>query len=221
MKEIIIMTENHMSIIQAIEFHLTNRPPAEGIHIFSGFVAALRDARAATGRDEFGRKVDHTRVGCWLGAIGYMALLDQIGTCFKPKKNSYESGTSVHKALKYFSNLSDDKIEALYALRCCFAHDFSLHNINRKKPSRTHRFRVGVGASEDIVSLPSVRWDENYESVNLDDFTTINLEALGDLVESICQQLFTLANSGELEIVLPGGSDELLHRYSIYTLTEG
>src|SRR3989304_5474784 len=123
MKEIITMTENHMSTNQAIEFHLTNHPPAEGIHIFSGFVAALRDARTATGRDEFGRKVDHTKFGCWLGVIGYMALLDQIGTCFKPKQKSYESETSIHKALKYFSNLSDDEIEALYALRCSFAHD--------------------------------------------------------------------------------------------------
>jgi len=215
------MTENHMPSNQAIEFHLTNHPPAEGIHVFSGFAAALRDARRVTGRDELGRKVDHTKHGCWLGAIGYMALLDQIGTCFKPKQQSYENGNSIRKALKYFSNLSDDEIEALYALRCCFAHDFSLHNINKEKQSRTHRFRVGVGASTHIVTLPSVRWDGNYESKNLDDFTVINLEAFGDLVESICQQLFTLANSDELEIVLPGGSDELLQRYSIFTLTDG
>jgi hypothetical protein len=215
------MTKNHLPTKQAIEFHLTNHSPADGIHTFSGFVAALRDARTATGRDEFGKKVDHTKFGCWLGAIGYMALLDQIGTCFKPKQKSYENGNSIRKALKYFSNLSDDEIEALYALRCCFAHDFSLHNINKEKPSRTHRFRVGVGASTHIITLPSARWDGDYKSKSLDDFTAINLEAFGDLVESICHQLLTLASSDELEIVLSGGSDELLHRYSISTLTDG
>jgi hypothetical protein len=215
------MTKNHISTNQVIEFHLTNHSPAEGIHTFSGFVAALSDARAATGRDEFGKNVDNTKLGCWLGAIGYMALLDQIGTCFKPKQKSYESGTSIHRALKYFSNLSDDEIEAVYALRCSFAHDFSLHNIKKDKPSRTHRFRVGIGSSKRAVALPSVLWDGNYESKNLKDFTTINLEAFGDLVENICQQLSILANSDELDVVLPGGTDELLHRYSIHTLTDG
>ena len=72
---------------------------------------------------------------------------------------------------------------------------------------------------DTFVSLPSVRWDGNYESKSLDDFTAINLEAFGDLVESICHQLLTLASNDELETVLPGGSDELLHRYSIFTLT--
>ena len=214
------MTENYMSTNQAIKFHLTNHHPAEGIHIYSGFVAALGDARAATGRDEFGRKVDHTKFGCWLGAIGYMALLDQIGSCFKPKQKPYESGTSIHKALRYFTNLTNGEIEALYALRCSFAHDFSLHNINENRASRTHRFRVGVGSSKRIVVLPSVRWDGNYESKNLEDFTTINLEGFGDLVENICQQLCILVDNDELDVVLPGGSNELLHRYSIYTLTE-
>jgi hypothetical protein len=214
------MTEKYMSSKQAIELHLSNHPPPERIHVFSGFAAALSDARKATGRDDLGRKVDHTKHGCWLGAIGYMALLDQIGTCFKPKQKSYENANSIRKALKYFSNLSDDEIEALYALRCCFAHDFSLHNINREKQSRTHRFRVGVGASAPIVALPSVRWDENYQSKNQDNFTAINLEAFGDLVESICHQLLILASSDDLEIVLPGGSGELLHRYSIFTLTD-
>jgi hypothetical protein len=211
------MAEKHIPANLAIKFHLSNHPPSKGIHVFSGFAAALSDARRVTGRNELGRKVDHTKHGCWLGAIGYMALLDQIGTCFKPKQISHENGNPIRKALKYFSKLSDYEIEALYALRCCFTHDFSLHNINKKKQSLTHRFRVGVGTSTHIVTLPSVCWDGNYESKNLDDFTEINLEAFGDLVESICQQLITLANSDKLEIVLPGGSDELLYRYSIIT----
>jgi len=215
------MTGQYMPAEEAIKIHLSKHPAREGIHIFSGFTAALRDSRAATGRDEFGNKVAPTKYGCWLGAIGYMALLDQIGTCFKPKQKPYESGNSIRKALKYFSNLSDDEIEALYALRCSFAHDFSLHNIKKDKPSRTHRFRVGIGASTHVVTLPTIRWDGNYESENLDNFTTINLEAFGDLVEDICHQLFTLASRDELEIILSGGSDELFHRYSIYTLTDG
>jgi hypothetical protein len=95
MKETLMMTEEHILANLAIKLHLSYHPPAEGIHIFSGFTAALRDARTAAGRDELGKKVDHTKYGSWLGAIGYMALLDQIGTCFKPKQQSCETGNSI------------------------------------------------------------------------------------------------------------------------------
>ena len=50
----------------------------------SSFWAALRDARCATGRNvETGTVVDEAKTGSWLGAIGYLMLLDQIGTAVR------------------------------------------------------------------------------------------------------------------------------------------
>jgi hypothetical protein len=49
--------------------------------------------------------------------------------------------------------------------------------------------------------------------------TIINLEAFGDLVESIYQELLKLAQTKQLEITLKGGSDELVRRYSFSTQT--
>lgn len=55
----------------------------------SAFCAALRDARKFTGRNlDTGGKLSEPSCGdhgSWLGAIGYMTLIDQIGSCFKPK----------------------------------------------------------------------------------------------------------------------------------------
>ena len=42
----------------------------------------------------------------------------------------------------------------------------------------------------------------------------MNLETFGDLAEEIVKKLFVLAQKVELEVVLPGGSDELLDRYT-------
>jgi hypothetical protein len=97
---------------------------------FTAFTAVLRDARGITKRDpDTGRldpEVKHGHLGSWLGALGYMVLLDQIGRCFKPKRDAPEQGPPMVKALKHFSGLTDEKTCAIFALRCAFAHDYGL-----------------------------------------------------------------------------------------------
>jgi hypothetical protein len=175
---------NLMTEEEAIQRHLTFVPSASRNQPFSGFVAALRDARQATKRDpDSGAKIPTANHGSWLGAMGYMALLDQIGSCFKPREESVQQGNTIRTALKYFSNLSDDEIDALYALRCAFAHDYSLYNIpSNRRRSLQHQFAVGVGAGP-IVSFPKMPWDGDYNNKTAENETVINLEAFGDLVE--------------------------------------
>jgi hypothetical protein len=202
--------KQHLSLFK---FHEADPPTL----YFSGFTSALRDARKFTGRNpDNGQKLKEQNfgnLGSWLGAIGYMALLDQIGSCFKPKSSSIQIGNTIKKALKYFTTLSDPEIDAVYALRCAFAHDYSLYNIH-SNPSLTHHFGVCQNPVTRFVTLPQEQWDGNYENKNDRNITTINLEALGDTIEQICAQLFELANKNELEVILIGGSDELLQRYS-------
>ena len=143
-----------------------------------------------------------------------MALLDQIGTCFKPSASSLiTTGNAISKALKYFSTLSDGEINALYALRCAFAHDYSLYNIN-SRPGLTHCFEVAIRPGKPAVTLPASPWDGDYQNKPKSCHTIVSLQGIGDLVEGICGQLFDLANEGKLDVLLTNGSDELLQRYS-------
>jgi len=183
----------------------------------SCLVLALGDARKCTGRNvNTGKKIHDSTpgLGCWLGAIAYMALLDQIGSSLKPKGEKTD-GKGIHKALRYFSNLSDQEIEAIYALRCAFAHDYNLANKNGMFPNRQHVFTVDKGKQAPLIKLPDVPWNGDYKSVGRENKTVINLELFGDLVESIYQDLCTKARREELEIALSDGVDELRVRYFI------
>jgi hypothetical protein len=179
----------------------------------SCFRAALVDMRKVTGRNKNdGSKLPDSKHGNWLGALGYMALLDQIGTCLKPKETD-ESGNSIEKALRYFTDLGEKKIQALYALRCAFAHDYGLANPNKGNQDRQHIFTVCEGAHPRLVRFPTSPWEGNYQTVSRDNITVVNLEALGDLVESVCQKVCKQAKNDKLEIELSEGIDELFKRY--------
>jgi hypothetical protein len=179
----------------------------------SCFVAAIQDAREFTGRDRnTGAKLSGRNHGCWLGALGYMALLDQVGSCLKPKDKN-EDGNEIRKSLKYFSSLRDPEIEAIYALRCAFAHNYSLVNVNTQRQDRRHVFTLCQGDTAPLVRLPRVPWDGAFDAVNADSRTVVNLEAFGDLVESACTSAREQATQDNLEISLAGGVDELLVRY--------
>jgi hypothetical protein len=73
--------------------------------------------------------------GSWLGALGYMVMLDQIGECFRPANATPLPNATPDfiKALTYFAEeIPDRERQALYALRCCFTHDYSLVNITAR-----------------------------------------------------------------------------------------
>jgi len=146
--------------------------------------------------------------------------LDQIGKCFKPTAAAQiATGNSINKALKYFANnLPNLEVDSIYALRNAFAHDYSLYNIHPTKPSYTHHFRVLKSPVHPLVRLPQVQWDGNIKNRIPNNMTVINLEALGDTVEGICAQLLQLADENTLEVILNGGSDELIQRYSFYSM---
>ena len=67
-----------LTIKDAIPAHLYPTRPRLGVQYKSSLIALLTDARGATGRDlDTGSVVspDHTR--SWLGATGYLILLDR------------------------------------------------------------------------------------------------------------------------------------------------
>ena len=213
------MPSNIMPEKKAIVSHLSDSPPvplSDGrkLKIISGFAACLKDTRVSTGRDpQSGNVIDPQKTGSWLGSIGYMVLLDQIGSCFKPKNVQLARGNSIMKALGHFANLGNDEKQVIYALRCALAHDYSLYNINAKEPKLTHNFALTKG-SGFLIRMPNTQWDGNYQNRNANNQTLVDLQELGNLVENICKNLFELANKDELEVILTNGTDELIQRYS-------
>lgn len=195
----------------------------EHVRIFSAFRAALNDARLVTGRNMVSGKMDESRTvtSIWLGTLCYMALLDQIGSSFKingvTDEYSHPKIPDFKKALYRFSKptLNEDQINALYALRCSYAHDYALINWDPSKQKYTYRFLVGVGKKRPMIKLPSEPWDGNFENRNPNTVTSINLELFGDHVERICNRLFALANADKLKILFDS-AEELKHRYSYW-----
>jgi len=210
---------------EAINLHLTTLYIDNGKWtFFSGFCGALKDARKMTGRNIQNGAKDLTNtfghLGSWLGTIGYLSLLDQIGSCFKRKDGPViEANKScIIKALKNFSSLNDDKIDAIYALRNSLAHDFSLQNVGHRQ-GLIHHFDLDNSPTNPLIVLPSMPWDGRMETKTLQNLTKINLQALGDAVELLVKNLISLNNSDELEIILLGGRQELIDRYSFVTGT--
>lgn len=208
------MTSKYMPESEALKLFFSVHAPAAGTTVLSGFTHALSEARRVTGRDEnTGAKGTPSLHGSWIGAIAYFALLDQISDCFKPKSAPLSNLKDLRRGLEHFTSLNALERDALYALRCAFAHDYSLYNIKRNKPSLTHNFQVTRGVSGPVISLPKNPWDGDYRTRNSSNQTTVNLEAFGDLVEDVVRNIQSLNASGDLQIVLADGSDELVSRY--------
>jgi len=210
------MKDSELDSKKIIFLYLSN-PIGNNSSFKSGFIKVLHEARVLTGRDEnTGKKNinDHDENESWLGVTGYMVLLDQIGKCFKPKDRSIKEKRSIIKALKYFSTLDDNKIDVVYALRCAFAHDFSLFNFN--DDSRfCHRFLISTEKGQPLISLPNNKWTGQYDIDQNDDITIINITLICDLIEGIYSKLLELARADELEITLKRGIKEFAFRYGL------
>jgi hypothetical protein len=124
----------------------------------------------------------------------------------------------IMKALFYFTDLCEKEVEAIYALRNAFHHDFSLLNLDEqhRRPKYIHHFQVNAHPTNHIIRLPSTQWDGDINNRNNENATYVNLQALGDLVEKIYAELIKLEAKGELILELAGGETELKARYIFY-----
>ncbi|SFW82760.1 hypothetical protein [Chitinophaga sancti] len=217
---------NKLTPEQVISSHLGDILPLGNLVYFSALIAGIRDSRKFTGRNIETGEIeiyDNNVNGCWLGAIGYLILLDQVGKCFKPSMTSInfpENTNNILRALKYFSSLSDNEIYCLYALRCALAHDYALYNINRRVPALTHHFKLRSNSVTPLIELPSYQWNGDIITRNSQNCTTVNLLKLGDLVEEIFKSLKIMSSQKQLEIILQGGSEELSSRYGFVTFAQ-
>ncbi|MDE3237264.1 MAG: hypothetical protein KGO81_15060 [Bacteroidota bacterium] len=200
--------------------YLNNEKDEKGRIAESSLVHGLRNIRLITGRNQdTGLANPGGYLGNWIGAIGYITILDQIGTCYRPEFKERINETtmpSIQKALVYFTSLTKEEIYAVYALRNAFHHDFSLLNINLNKKKYCHHFEVDAHPTNYVIRLPKTPWDGNISSRNRTNATYVNLQALGDLVEGIYTELLRLESENKLVLELDGGELELKARYIFY-----
>ena len=188
----------------------------------SVLTVALRDSRRITGRDiSTGKKLiidEPFIIGCWLGILGYFSILDQIGKCFSNSERSINNkDNDIIQALRNFTDVSEEEIYALYALRCALIHEYSLFNMPKTKNKielLVHRFSITIGDYYPLITLPKNQWNGNFGTNFKNDETIVNVEKFCDLVENIYNYICKLFDEGKLNIKLKGGSDELLQRFS-------
>ncbi len=210
-----------MEAINAIKNHLNlnSETDSNGLVTESSLGHALRNIRLITGRNQdTGIALPHGYLGNWIGAIGYLTILDQIGKCYRPLSKSKITPAnmpSIQKALVYFTNLIEDERIAIYALRNAFHHDFSLLNRDeqKKRAKYIHHFIVDATPTSPLIKIPTTKWDGKIENLNQENHTYVNLQAFGDLVEKIYKTLLELESKNELSLELDGGESELQARY--------
>ena len=177
--------------------------PQGPIELRSSLEASLRNCRDATHRDANGNVPPGADAGSWLGAIGYLALLDQIGGAvinLHPSRKP-SGGSCVERALAHFTDVTGDEAICLYALRNSLAHDFSLVNVppatmgalRRRKLTRL--FTLTRGAPE-LIQWPASDW--NSKRPNRGDATIVDVQLLGDLVEGAVREVRRVYCSGKV-----------------------
>jgi hypothetical protein len=207
----------------ALRFHLSGQLETQfsGWRYVSGMTAVLRDARRDSGRSQdTGRVVCESDTGHWLGAVGYLVLLDQIGKCFRDDDTVAASNppwkAAVQRCLVHWApEVPAAQVHALYALRNALAHDYSLFNSSRD-PNLRHHFTLHRSATGPIVQLPQVPWDGKFDTPpSRQSATWVSLRLLGELAEEIVERVRSSFADGRLSVLLGGGTDELVNRYGL------
>lgn len=192
--------------------------PVEGGQHISCLAAATRDARGATFRDlDSGVPTDIGPSPSWLGTLGYLALLEQIGKAVqRPSRADVEEAADakdqalgqkpkpLRRAIRQFalSPLSDDQIGVLWDLRNAFAHDYGLlTTLNGSHRRRFSLFPVGP-----LVAHQDRGPDSGAPH------TVVNVIELAELAEQVVKGVGAAWWLGDLESRLP--PDELLARFT-------
>jgi hypothetical protein len=184
--------------------------PSGNVRIQSTLAALLGECRSVTNRDAVGEVLPRAHAGSWLGAIGYLSLLDQVGSAVRHRHppSTPAGATTVEQALADFGSCSGADATTLYALRCSLAHDYSLVNIGEARAAarrRTlhHVFTLTQGAPQ-LVQRPVHAWGGTRP--NTGGTTVVDVRRLGDLVEEVIRQVRVAYETRELELNLNGGA---------------
>ena len=162
---------------------------------FSSFGLALRDARVAAGRDpKSGQVIAEDPSTKWLGAIGYMTLMDLAGSVLRrtsrPISSHLPTGgpkSGLLCTLESFSTLDERDRDVIYSLRNALVHDYSLLS---NRAHRKHLFKLTWEDSGSVVINPTNAWNGLLDSAPEAERTVVNLAALVVEMEKVVHEIF-------------------------------
>lgn len=158
-------------------------------HVRSSLEALLRDTRSVVGRDPLtGELMDSDHSRTWLGALGYLALIDQLASALQVPSAGH--GARPFESLLIWDGCVDhDEAAALYALRCAFAHNYGLLNESRsgnEERRRTLRHRFTLTASRgDLIQLRDRGIAKVERPIQQITPTVVDIISLGDEIERL------------------------------------
>ena len=110
--------------------------------------------------------------------------------------------TAIHK----FSTFSNDAVSrkaktrlGQNALRCAFAHQYSLINVGKGHNAALLHHQFNVHRGELLIALPPFPWNGIRTEATNNLITSISLKKLGDLVEEIHKTLLIMASENQLK----------------------
>ncbi len=188
----------------------------------SCLLMAIRSARYLTGRDVITGKAigicemeytilkndDVTTLQLYnehffSGLAMYLIAIDCIGCLFDnltitPKT---ENNNSIIRALKSFSTLDDERIEAVKDLRNTLAHNFGLATESKGGAKKTkHKFTLSFSDKAEAIKLPKKDWDGDFGNKKQSCSTIIGVSAFCNLAESIIANVYDSYEKGLLKL---------------------
>jgi hypothetical protein len=165
-----------------------------GIKVRSSLEALLTDVRSTVGRNpQTGEIVDPDHSRTWLGALGYLSLVDQISSLLQVPRMG-PGGNPFERLLIWDGSVLEDEAAALYAMRCAFVHSYGLLNEapSSRQPRRArllrHIFVLKVEGN-DLVTLGDRRSEVVDGPLEKLPATEVDLISLGNVVEELVADL--------------------------------
>jgi hypothetical protein len=167
--------------------------------------AAAREARTLVGRDATsGELRDRSVASTWAGALVYLVLLEQLGSCFSPGRAGPPTrGGGIRDALEWFADVSTDDALAVKTLRDRFAHDYSLQGPH----PRSRRFTV-----HDLSDQPLVG--------SIQDGYSISLVRLAEVAEKALAVVSDLVGAHDLRVHHQGGLERVVQRFTMVFIND-
>lgn len=175
--------------------------------VISTLAVTLREVRSAL-NNSYSKNI--------LPIMGTVAIIEQLGEAYiRNDMPAYPdpNHSPFKKALYYFNNHgpNDDLTKALYGLRNGIVHNASFYSVGRgAQPSYIFTYD---DKSTDAITPSTIPWDGSFNNIQHDFFTTVNPQALLNVVESCISTVKQLNKAGALQIALAGGKNELIFRY--------
>lgn len=173
------------------------------VNVRSSFEAAYSDAMET---------VPHA---AWLAALGVLCFFDEVGGAVRSTLASdVAKTTNVEKGLAHFTDVSPEDALVLYALRCAFAHHYSLINVGKgQRAEMLHHAFVLVNDPdlEWLVTIPKMRWDGQDMLDLRGRQTEVNLARLFAVAGRLRSRVVALHEEGNLSLV--NSSAETRRRY--------